>query len=183
MISHVETTRNTMFRDAAEFVRVRLTEMCETVKKTMRGQAEHVYTRIRDDYMRVIGGAQVAAATLPQQERLLRKQVHEIVSTCNELFEKVVNGEIEEPEVPAESGTDEHAAERTNGKNVVTAKASEQGAGDNVDSGNRDAASVPASVEDEGDVDMTEDTVNSGSSLCTVGHRNATVDTVTDDEL
>lgn len=69
-MSHVETSRSTMFRQATDFVQGKLEDMCITVKSKMEDKTREIVDAVFRDYMTVIIGASAddPANRMPRDE-------------------------------------------------------------------------------------------------------------------
>lgn len=70
MVSHVETSRSTMFRQATDFVQGKLEDMCATVKSQMNDKVREILDSVFHDYMTVIIGESAGdpANRIPRDE-------------------------------------------------------------------------------------------------------------------
>ena len=88
MVSHVETERYNMFRQATNAAQGRLDDMCATVESQMRARIQDIFTTIYRDYMTVLVG--VSANNLQQrmgrEERELRTKIASILAPVDLQF-------------------------------------------------------------------------------------------------
>ena len=55
MVTHVDESRHTMFRDATDTVKAQLDTMCRNVKKQLTDRVEGIFELVFREYMTVIG--------------------------------------------------------------------------------------------------------------------------------
>lgn len=55
MVTHVDESRHTMFRDATDTVKAQLDTMCRNVKKQLTDRVEGIFEVVFREYMTVIG--------------------------------------------------------------------------------------------------------------------------------
>ncbi|KAF2817072.1 uncharacterized protein BDZ99DRAFT_373364 [Mytilinidion resinicola] len=115
MAVHVEQEKNSMFRDATDTVKERLSKMVETVDESMRERGDAIFENMRRDYMVILGGAHIRPGqVMPRAERMLRKNVLEILLSADDRFKSVLDGEIDETieeakDGPADEGDDKES--------------------------------------------------------------------------
>ncbi|KAF2471415.1 uncharacterized protein BDR25DRAFT_223354 [Lindgomyces ingoldianus] len=97
MEDHVQRYRFSMFKDATQTVQGRLNDMCKTLEETMAEKAEEIFLSMRQDYMNIIGGANISQDKLiPRAERAMRADILSILLGVDEQFKAIANGEIED---------------------------------------------------------------------------------------
>lgn len=74
MVSHVETARKTMFRQAADTVEGRLLDMCETMRVHMRQKTSDICALMHRDYMAALVGAH--NPSVPQSRMVISELDH-----------------------------------------------------------------------------------------------------------
>jgi hypothetical protein len=80
MLSHVDTHRQTMFRESTEEVKSHLTQMCRQVEEQMSNKADEVFALMRRDYMMVVTGTRVPQGQeLPKWERTMRMEIAKVI--------------------------------------------------------------------------------------------------------
>ncbi|KAI1372650.1 hypothetical protein F4677DRAFT_431751 [Hypoxylon crocopeplum] len=94
MSNHVDTSRNTMFREATDIVKARLDAMCRTVRVSMTDEMEEMFASVFRDYMRVLVGTTVDRhAKLPPEELAMRANVNNVLQGGDSMFAPVL-GEL-----------------------------------------------------------------------------------------
>lgn len=83
MESHVDTTRNTMFRQACDAVKGQLDQMCAEIEKHMTASVDNLSTKIHRDYLATLVGE---GAEVPLAERMLHEQVRPILEDAGSRF-------------------------------------------------------------------------------------------------
>ncbi|KAF2503115.1 hypothetical protein BU16DRAFT_29835 [Lophium mytilinum] len=97
MAGHVEQEKNSMFRDATDTVKERLSKMVETVDESMRERGDAIFENMRRDYMAILGGVHIRPGeVMPRAERMLRKNVLDFLLSADDHFKAVLDGEVDE---------------------------------------------------------------------------------------
>src|SRR5690242_19524435 len=80
MSEHVERSRHHMFSDATTTVKNHLDMMCRSLQEMMEHLTDEVWIKMRDDYMRALGGIDVSqGGPMSREERTMRTAiVHEL---------------------------------------------------------------------------------------------------------
>lgn len=87
MESHVDTKRNTMFRDACDAVQGQLETMCATVQEQMTTFMDDLFTKLQRDYLAtLVGGRAEVTAVVPLAERMLHEQARSILEGAESRF-------------------------------------------------------------------------------------------------
>lgn len=87
MESHVDTKRNTMFRDACCAVQGQLEAMCAVVEAEMTTFVNDLFTKLQRDYLAtLVGGRAEVTAVVPLAERMLHEQVRSILDGADSRF-------------------------------------------------------------------------------------------------
>ena len=96
MNSHVAQERHTMFQSSAENVKSRLSIMLKELEAFMNDKADEVYLAMRRDYNSVLGGGEVTqnGDILPKAQRLVRKEMMQIIDGVEKLFSKIAGLEF-----------------------------------------------------------------------------------------
>ena len=99
MTTHIDRTRSTMFRDSTTKVKQALEALMESVEEEMLAKADEVFLSIKRDYSSALIGSQSATGkALPREQRVVRKEVLEIVNGSEKSFKRVVSLEPEADE-------------------------------------------------------------------------------------
>lgn len=111
MHQHVSESQVPMFQDATKQVKTSLIAMCDQVKKTMLEKADQVYVSINRDYMTLVGVEMDRNHVMPRQERVMRRDVEEVILKSDAYFQEVIDYNEEalrqQTEDPAGQGADE----------------------------------------------------------------------------
>lgn len=122
MAAHVDYARRHMFQDAAETVQNHLNEMCKELQELMEEKADQIFVNMRCDYLRVLGGVQLnEEPKMSKEDRAMRAEVRPMLFEVDVRFERILNGEIDEPEVvdvTAQDGDAAPAAQEENAQQV-----------------------------------------------------------------
>ena len=103
MNGHIAHYRHTMFRESTEKVQLLLRQLVETVEVQMGEKTDEVFVGMRRDYRAVLGSGEVnEAEILPRPQRLCRKEIKRIIEGVKRVFERLVNGEHDQDEMPLE---------------------------------------------------------------------------------
>ncbi|KAK3319346.1 hypothetical protein B0H66DRAFT_591910 [Apodospora peruviana] len=140
MVSHVERTRRTMFRDATNGVQEQLETMCKTVKQQIENSTQDLHSRLTRDYLAVLVGIDIAAfRTVPRAERLLRAEMAPLLAKTDHAFARVARGNddvVVKTRAESESAfqvetqdNDEDAEDQENGEDAETHDNGEDAAG------------------------------------------------------
>lgn len=123
MNSHVASERHTMFQSSAENVRSRLSVMLKELEVLMNDKADEVYIAMRRDYNSVLGGGEVPqnGEILPKTQRLVRKEMMQIIDGAEKVFSKIAGLELKDEEEhetkQVANGSDDEDGGPTVGKN------------------------------------------------------------------
>ena len=99
MNGHVAQQRHTMFNESAEKVKDLLDQLIKTVEGQMGDKTDEVFISMRRDYRAVLGDGEIKEAEiLPRPQRLCRKEIKGIIDGVKKIFEKLVNGDLDEDE-------------------------------------------------------------------------------------
>ena len=99
MNGHVAQQRHTMFGESAEKVKSSLSQLIKTVEGQMGDKTDEVFISMRRDYRAVLGDGEIKEAEmLPRPQRLCRKEIKSIIDGVKRIFEKLVNGDLDEDE-------------------------------------------------------------------------------------
>lgn len=87
MESHVDTARNTMFRQACDAVEGQLDAMCASIEQWLTGFMNDLLTKLQRDYLAtLLGGSGEVIAAIPLAERVLHEQVRPILEDADYRF-------------------------------------------------------------------------------------------------
>ena len=100
MNGHVDQERYTMFQHSADEVKIRLASMMKEVEALMNDRSDEVFVQMRRDYRAVLGGGDVPqdGELLPKTQRLVRREVMNIIDGVERMFSKVAGLEVEDQE-------------------------------------------------------------------------------------
>ncbi|KAF9636827.1 hypothetical protein BFW01_g7723 [Lasiodiplodia theobromae] len=91
MSSHVSQNRTTMFQDACDAVRDRLTQLTGVIKQELAKRAHTVHSNAQRDYVMVLGNIGTVEAP-PPGELKLKSEVADILERGEEDFRRLVEG-------------------------------------------------------------------------------------------
>ena len=83
MMAFVQQESAQMFPAAADAVEAALMRMCRDLENEMANKADDIFQRMRNDYMRVLGGVQVAHNGMTKPERSLRAEILELTKVSD----------------------------------------------------------------------------------------------------
>ena len=116
MNAHVDQERHVMFQESADEVQKRLQMLVRSVEETMSNRVDEVFLAMRRDYRSVLGvGEDVQGQVLPKVQRLMRKEVMGIIEGVENIFTKVMDGEVDEMEYEEEPSDPLASADRKDG--------------------------------------------------------------------
>ncbi|KAH9834261.1 Dynamin family [Teratosphaeria destructans] len=95
MFDHVTSNSVTMFEDAAKEVRKSIKKMCDNVRSDMLDRADAIYLSMQRDYMSIIGGVKIDTK-MPREERLMRREIDEVIGKADTIFQRVVDADAED---------------------------------------------------------------------------------------
>ena len=99
MNGHVAHQRHTMFNESAENVKNMLSQLIKTVEDQMGEKTDEVFISMRRDYRAVFGDGEIREAEiLPRPQRLCRKEIKGIIDGVKTIFERLLNGDLDEDE-------------------------------------------------------------------------------------
>jgi hypothetical protein len=99
MTTHIDRTRQTMFHDSTNKVKQSLEGLMESVEENMLAKADDVFLSVKRDYSSaLIGGQSATEEALPRDQRIIRKEVLEIITGSERIFKRVIGLEPEEDE-------------------------------------------------------------------------------------
>jgi len=99
MTSHIDRTRWTMFHESTNKVKQALEDLMKLVEQNMLARADEVFLSVKRDYSSALIGSQAATGrALPREQRVVRKEVLEMVSESEKTFKRLVGFEPEEDE-------------------------------------------------------------------------------------
>ena len=98
MNSHVAQERHTMFQSSAENVKSRLSIMLKEQEAFMNDKADEVYLAMRRDYNWVLRGGEMPqnGEILPKAQRLVRKEMMQIINGVEKVFSKIAGVEFKD---------------------------------------------------------------------------------------
>ena len=92
----VDVQKDTMFQQACQHVRTRLTDMCEEARQAMLDRVEVVFNSMKRDYLSLVGGVDVNQVQMPRAERSARRELDEAITSMDEQLQRVVNADLED---------------------------------------------------------------------------------------
>lgn len=102
-----------MFQASADRVKISLEQLVKTVEEQLGDKTEEVFVSMRRDYRAVLGAGDVKEGELlPRSQRLCRKEIKSIIGGIQKVFERVVNGELDEDE--AQLGEEDELSKKQN---------------------------------------------------------------------
>ncbi|KAJ4348698.1 uncharacterized protein N0V89_010076 [Didymosphaeria variabile] len=105
MVAFVQQNSPNMFPAATRTVEMALLSMCNGLKEEMANKADEIYCAMRDDYMRVLGGVQVAQM-ISTPERSLKAEIMAQLKQIDVQFERIANGNLTEDDPVEDPGDD-----------------------------------------------------------------------------
>lgn len=90
MNSIVDQERHVMFQDSANEARNRIKTMIRDQEEIMRGRTDEVFVAVRRDYRAVLSGGDTHGESLPKSQRLLRKDVMNILEGVETEFKQAI---------------------------------------------------------------------------------------------
>ncbi|KAL2874899.1 hypothetical protein SGCOL_009877 [Colletotrichum sp. CLE4] len=99
MVSHVETSRDTMFRRSTDSVKEQLEGLCRRLQDELTTQVQDIYSLLARDYLHVLIGVDKdpKPTGLPRAERLLRAEMYHKLEQTAKRFARPGLGTIEDP--------------------------------------------------------------------------------------
>ena len=86
-----------MFEASADKVKNSLEGLIKIVEEQLSEKTDEVFVSMRRDYRAVLGAGEVKEGEiLPRPQRLCRKEIKGVIEGVQKVFEKVVNGELDE---------------------------------------------------------------------------------------
>ncbi|EUC39780.1 hypothetical protein COCMIDRAFT_31153 [Bipolaris oryzae ATCC 44560] len=92
MTGHVELTRHTMFRKAAQKVDEDLEAMCKTLQGLMGDKVSRIFDDLDKDYTSALGDQPTRVLT--KEEREVRSATCQILKSIDAQFEPIANGDL-----------------------------------------------------------------------------------------
>lgn len=86
MESHVDTARNTMFRQACDAVKGQLDSMCAELEQQMTFSINDLLNKLQRDYVTTLGGRVEITAAVPLAEQMLHAQIGAILEDADSRF-------------------------------------------------------------------------------------------------
>ena len=96
MAEHVDHNKLSMFNAACDQVRNSLSGLIDNVRTEMLDRADSIFVSMQRDYMSIIGGVNVGHVTIPREERVLRREVDERITSVDAMFQRVVDSDLED---------------------------------------------------------------------------------------
>ena len=86
-----------MFEASAAKVKDSLGGLIKTVEEQLGEKTDEVFVSVRRDYRAVLGAGEAQEGQiLPRPQRLCRKEIKGVIEGVKKIFEKVINGELDE---------------------------------------------------------------------------------------
>lgn len=95
MANHIDTNKSSMFSAACEQVRNSLSKLCDDIRQQMLDRTDGVYVNMQRDYMSIVGGVNVGQVSMSREERVVRRQLDEIISVIDQTFQTVIESGLE----------------------------------------------------------------------------------------
>lgn len=97
MNSHVAAERHVMFQRSVDQVKDRLDAMIKDMKDELDDKIDEIFIKLRRDYLAVLGGGDIPkdGQLLPKAQRLVRKQVLQLIEGCERRFKRVAGIGVE----------------------------------------------------------------------------------------
>jgi len=97
MLVHVEAVRLIMFRESTDSVRDLLKELLRGTKNMLEDRVDEVFTAVRRDYLTALGGgAAKFGDVMPKPQRLIRKEILDVIDGREAFFERAFQPEPED---------------------------------------------------------------------------------------
>lgn len=96
MSSQIHANKMSMFTEACDQVRRSLLSMCDGIRTQMLERADGLFVAMQRDYMSIVGGANVGPITIPREERSVRRELDEAISSFDGMFQNVVDSNPED---------------------------------------------------------------------------------------
>ncbi|KAK5950264.1 hypothetical protein OHC33_008733 [Knufia fluminis] len=111
MDQHVDTIKQTMFAASTDEIKRRITAMLKDAQDQLEAGLDEIFISMKRDYTQLVTGVRSNAERLPRDQRIMRKEVLDLVNGSKLRFERVVGlaSPSPEPEVPADLVADESA--------------------------------------------------------------------------
>ena len=124
MNSHVAQERHTMFQSSAENVKSRLSVMLKELEAFMNDKADEVYLAMRRDYNWVLGGGEVPrnGEILPKAQRLVRKEMMQIIDGVEKVFSNVAGLEFKDEDDDDDNKKFAHSSDDEDGSPAIGKK-------------------------------------------------------------
>lgn len=105
MHSHVAVERDTMFQRSAAGVRKQLQAMVKEIEVLMDDKANEVFMSVKRDYRAVLGGGDASqdGQMLPREQRLVRREIIQIIDGVEKIFMKVAGLPVEDDDEEEEA--------------------------------------------------------------------------------
>ena len=124
MNTHVAQERHTMFQLSAENVKSRLSIMLKEQEAFMNDKADEVYLAMRRDYNWVLGGGEMPqnGEILPKAQRLVRKEMMQIINGVEKVFSKIAGVEFKDEDDDDENKKVPYSSDDEDGRPVIGKK-------------------------------------------------------------
>lgn len=97
-----------MFQASGDKVKNSLAELIKIVEEQLGEKTDEVFVSMRRDYRAVLGAGEVQEGEiLPRPQRLCRKEIKGVIEGVQKIFEKVVNGRLDEDDSQTGDAGDE----------------------------------------------------------------------------
>lgn len=96
---HIHDVRHTMFTDSTRTVEQALDAMVKAAEETMLAKMDEVFLSVKRDYSSaIVGSSSVTGQALPREQRIVRKEVLDVVEGTERVFKQVAGVAFEEEE-------------------------------------------------------------------------------------
>jgi len=108
MLQHVDSTKQTMFAESTDDIKRRITVMLKDVHDQLEASLDEIFLSMKRNYTQLVIAVRGNAERLPREQRMMRKEVLDVVNGAKSIFERVVGlaSPSPEPELRAESVAD-----------------------------------------------------------------------------
>lgn len=108
MDMHVESTKQQMFTESTDDIRRRITIMLKEAQDQLETSLDEIFVSMKRDYTLLVTGVTSHAERLSRDQRMMRKDVLDLVNGAKMRFERVVGlaSPSPEPEAPVASVAD-----------------------------------------------------------------------------
>lgn len=155
MSEHVERNRHHMFNEATMTVKRHLDAMCGKLEELMEVRADEIFMKMRDDYIRALGGVQVnQEAVMSREERSMRSDIVDKLRAVDAQFEPISKGKLASADDNADA--ENLAAVDEDEESVAFESADESANEDTTGGANEDSIMQESIMQDNDDTGIAE---------------------------